>query len=102
MEGSVLRLNLWKRIEVPAGQCPRIPAAFLDEERKIQGPSWFRQEYECSFEALEGLVYPDFDRCVVPALPEDLQRFDRDHVVARSPDRVTGSTAGLLFWGTVP
>src|SRR5438128_4036251 len=67
MEGSVLRLNLWKRIEVPAGQCPRIPAAFLDEERKIQGPSWFRQEYECSFEALEGLVYPDFARAVLPS-----------------------------------
>ena len=30
------------------------------------GASWFRQEYSCSFEALEGLVYPDFARCVVP------------------------------------
>jgi hypothetical protein len=30
------------------------------------GESWFRQEYQCSFESLEGLVYPDFARCVVP------------------------------------
>src|SRR5262249_8831014 len=26
---------------------------------------WFRQEYCCSFEALEGLVYPDFARSVI-------------------------------------
>src|SRR5437879_4472163 len=32
------------------------------------GESWFRQEYCCSFEALEGLVYPEFGRCVVPSL----------------------------------
>src|SRR2546430_16034669 len=36
------------------------------------GESWYRQEYCCSFEALEGLVYPDFVRCVVEALPEHL------------------------------
>jgi hypothetical protein len=28
--------------------------------------SFLRQEYECSFEAVEGLVYPDLARCVVP------------------------------------
>ena len=36
------------------------------QERRALGESWFRQEYGCSFEALEGLVYPDFARCVVP------------------------------------
>jgi hypothetical protein len=56
----------WQRIEVPAEKVPRITAAFLAEERRALGDSWFRQEYQCSFEALEGLVYPDFDRCVVP------------------------------------
>src|SRR5207247_1863694 len=30
--------------------------------------AWYRQEYFCSFEALEGLVFPNFARCVVPAL----------------------------------
>jgi hypothetical protein len=35
------------------------------EERRAQGESWIRQEYCCSFEALEGLVYPDFARCMV-------------------------------------
>jgi len=56
----------WTRIEVRASQCPRITREFLDEERRCLSESYYRQEYECSFEALEGLVYPDFARCVVP------------------------------------
>src|SRR5262245_47168170 len=55
----------WRRIEVPAERVPRISPAFLAEERRAMGESWFRQEYCCSFEAFEGLVYPEFDRCVV-------------------------------------
>ena len=56
----------WQRVEVPAAAVPRIAPEFLEEERRELGESWFRQEYCCSFEALEGLVYPDFARCVVP------------------------------------
>jgi hypothetical protein len=55
----------WHRIEVPASQVPRIAPDFLEEERRSLGESWFRQEYCCSFEALEGLVYPDFARAIV-------------------------------------
>jgi hypothetical protein len=55
----------WMRVEVAAERIARISAAFLAEERRQQGESYFRQEYCCSFEALEGLVYPDFARCVV-------------------------------------
>jgi len=57
----------WARIEVPAERIGRISPEFLAAERRGLGESWFRQEYGCSFEALEGLVYPDFARCVVPA-----------------------------------
>jgi hypothetical protein len=47
----------WERYEVPASQCPRIPAAFLEEERASL-PSWvYRQEYECSFEETEDRVF---------------------------------------------
>jgi hypothetical protein len=60
----------WHRIEIPAAQIPRIKPAFLEKDRRALGDSWFRQEYCCSFEALEGLVYPDFARCVVPSLCE--------------------------------
>src|SRR5581483_9206147 len=56
---------------VTAEQCPRIPPEFREEERQALGDSWYRQEYECSFEALEGLVYPDFARGVVDSLPQE-------------------------------
>ena len=61
------------RIEVPAGRCPRIGPEFLEAERRAMGESWYRQEYACSFEALEGLVFPAFDRCVVPVLPASVE-----------------------------
>jgi hypothetical protein len=52
-----VRDERWERFEVPASQCPRIPAEFLDEERAAL-PSWvFRQEYECSFEETEDQVF---------------------------------------------
>ena len=54
----------WQRIEIPATRCPRIPPEFLEKEKRALGESWYRQEYCCSFESLEGLVYPDFARCV--------------------------------------
>ncbi len=38
----------WERISVPASQVPRIPAAFLAEERRALGP-WYDQEYGCQF-----------------------------------------------------
>jgi hypothetical protein len=39
----------WERYTVPAAECPRIPASFLEEERRTLGPWWFAQEYECRF-----------------------------------------------------
>src|SRR5262245_559566 len=62
----------WARIEVPAERVARIPPEFLQEERRALGESWFRQEYGCSFEAMEGLVYPDFGRCMAAAVPAPL------------------------------
>jgi hypothetical protein len=59
----------WLRFEVRGSQVARIPAAFLEEELHTLGRSWYNQEYGCSFEALEGLVYPDFRQCVVDAVP---------------------------------
>ena len=39
----------WQRFEVPATQCPRISAAFLEEERCVMGAWWWEQEYACRF-----------------------------------------------------
>ncbi len=55
----------WQRIEIPAGKIPRITPEHLAEERRALGDSFYRQEYECSFESVEGLVFPDFARCAV-------------------------------------
>jgi hypothetical protein len=47
----------WERFEVPASECPRIPASFLKDERRAL-PGWvYRQEYECSFEDTEDQVF---------------------------------------------
>ena len=47
----------WERYEVPAADCPRIRASFLEEERMAL-PAWiYRQEYECSFEETEDQVF---------------------------------------------
>jgi len=54
----------WARIEVPAERISRISSQFLARERRALGEAWYRQEFECSFEAMEGLVYPDFARCL--------------------------------------
>lgn len=61
----------WQRVLAAWRDCPRISPAFIAAERQSLGDSWVRQEFECSFEALEGLVYPDFaQRCVVEAVPD--------------------------------
>jgi hypothetical protein len=62
----------WQRIEVPADRVPRIKPEFLAEERLSLGDTTFRQEYYCSFESVEGLVYPGMAKCVVAALPKEL------------------------------
>lgn len=47
----------WERYEVPASDCPRIPRAFLEEERKALPSRIYRQEYECSFEETDDQVF---------------------------------------------
>jgi hypothetical protein len=59
----------WLRISTPATKIPRISQEFLEGERKALGQSWFEQEYLCSFEALEGLVYPAFRQCLTDFEP---------------------------------
>lgn len=54
----------WERYEVKATECPRITPAFLAEEQSAMGPAWYRQEYCCSFEDVQGAVFrgEDVDR----------------------------------------
>ncbi len=50
----------WHRVQITWRECPRITADFIAAEKRSMGDSWVSQEYECSFQALEGLVYPNF------------------------------------------
>jgi len=54
----------WVRFRVPYQRCPRISEAFIENERRSLGNQWVEQEYECSFTALEGMVYPEFQDAV--------------------------------------
>jgi hypothetical protein len=51
----------WERYEVPASRCSRIPATFLEEERRALPARVYRQEYECSFEETDDQVFAHED-----------------------------------------
>jgi hypothetical protein len=57
--------NPWRRFRVTWRDCPRIDPAFIDNELRSLGQSWVDQEYNCLFTALEGVVYPDFETCLI-------------------------------------
>jgi hypothetical protein len=64
----------WERIKVPATHCPRIDKSFLDEQKRLFGPRWASQEFDCEFIEAKGQVFSNesimaaFDSDV-PALP---------------------------------
>ena len=61
----------WERVRVPATECPRIPRAFLEEEREAMGERWFRQEYLCEFmDSVSGVFERDL---VEEAITEDVE-----------------------------
>ena len=60
----------WKRMSVPATECGRIGAEFLERERVSKGEELFRQEYLCEFVAGPGQMFTAemIDGCVEPGL----------------------------------
>jgi len=48
---------VWERVSVPATECPRIPASFLEEERASMSARSFRQEYLCEFGEAEDALF---------------------------------------------
>ncbi len=57
--------NPWRRFRVTWQDCPRVTADFIDNEVRSMGQPWVDQEYLCCFTALEGLVYPEFEQCLI-------------------------------------
>jgi hypothetical protein len=47
----------WERYEVTAADCPRIPAAFIEQERAGMPEWWFAQEYLCEFRETEDQIF---------------------------------------------
>lgn len=84
--GSVAGEQRWERFEVPATMCPRIPAEFLEEERKVLPEEWFLSEYMCQFTSSSATVfnadwYAEGRGRYVLGGPQEKER--RNHVVAR-------------------
>lgn len=61
----------WERYEVPAQSCSRIPAAFLEEERRSMGPLFFASEYACQFVETEDQFFAYND--IAAAITADVQ-----------------------------
>lgn len=61
----------WQRVQVRAQDCPRIPAAFLEDERRHMPAAIFAAEYECAFTDAEGSVFrwDDIQAALVDAPP---------------------------------
>ena len=64
----------WERYEIPAQVCPRISAAFLEEERRAMGSWWFSQEYECQFQ--DGETQPFRREDVERAFSEQVDQWE--------------------------
>ena len=47
----------WERVRITALECPRIPAEFLEEERRSLGDLFFRSEYLCEFTETSGQLF---------------------------------------------
>ena len=60
----------WRRFEMKAAECPRIPPEFLEEERLALPARVYRQEYECSFEETDDAVFAFED--VAGAMSEEV------------------------------
>jgi hypothetical protein len=65
-EAYVSPTEAWERFEVAATEIPRISPAFLEEERLALPARIYRQEYLCSFEETEDVVFSiaDVDRAI--------------------------------------
>ena len=60
----------WDYYEVPATECPRISAEFLEEMRETMGEWWFLQEFMCKFMDAQTAAFrsEDIERIVKPGV----------------------------------
>jgi hypothetical protein len=65
------RETAWERIIYRASENPKLDPSFLAEERKMKGPRWYAQEYECEFHDTVGQVFTSAS--IDAAFANDLQ-----------------------------
>ncbi len=65
--------DAWHRTEVKATDCPRISAAFLEEEQRNMGQWFFAQEYMCEFLDAESAAFRSED--IEAAFTEDIEQW---------------------------
>jgi hypothetical protein len=62
----------WMRVTAPARLCPRIAPSFIEEQKRLLGPRWAQQEFDCAFLDSVGQVFStdsvlrSFDPRVLP------------------------------------
>jgi hypothetical protein len=86
----------WHRITVKATDCPRIPAAFLEEMRSARGDDYVRQEFLCEF---LGSGSHAFDRNLVEgALDSSVEPFTSSVLATRQDGLATWLTGREPSW----
>ena len=83
----------WMRVHVPSTLCPRIPAAFLESERRLLGEAIFRREYLAEFAASASGMF-DHDLLQAALLPDDFV-FDQGNVPRGTYSGVANPAAGV-------
>ena len=62
----------WTKLKVTAHDCPRIPAAMIEEARRSFAPERFAREYLCEFAQPATAAFPEeiIRSCLDPTLPD--------------------------------
>jgi hypothetical protein len=63
----------WWRVRGPATECARIPASFLEEQRRVMNSDTYLQEHMCEF---VGRGDSEFDRDLLERMLDDAEPFD--------------------------
>lgn len=89
----------WKKIKVPADECPRISKEFLDQERRAMGSAWFAQEYCCEFVQPEGSPFSEgwiqyYEPGSEPLMDTVIQSWDTALTKSATADYVVGQVWG--------
>ena len=85
----------WKYVEITAHECPRIPAAFLEEERATLPDLFFKSEYLCLFVDAMGQYFATED--VLGAVSSDVAPLFGQPSIVESEEECLPLFSGLTL-----